>query len=115
MNVNEENTQPYMQSLSSLLNKLQHDGYTEDFRVTTLGLQAPGNDEKFWTPADVKVVNFYRFEGPSSPEDEEVVYVLETADGVKGTLTDAYGPNADPYVTEFLKDFGTFPKKGSHS
>jgi hypothetical protein len=38
------------------------------------------------------VIAYYRFEGASNPDDNVVLYVIETSRGEKGLLLDAYGP-----------------------
>jgi hypothetical protein len=110
MIVNENNSQPYMKSLVSCLNQVVADGYAEDFTVIEEGLRSSGSD-RIYTPAEVEVVNFFRFEGTSNPDDEAVLYVMETTDGVKGTLTDAYGIYMDGDVSAFMKDVDHFHKK----
>lgn len=112
MITNENNTMPYMKSLSSCVNKMVQDGYSADFKATEQGLYTLGTQKTYY-PNDVKVVNFYRFEGPSSPEDNAILYVIETADGVKGTLVDAYGTYSDPYVDRFIKNVEDMHKKVS--
>ena len=102
MITNENNTMPYMRSLSSCLNKMIQDGYGADFKATDGGLYHLGTHKTYY-PRDVKVVNFFRFEGPSSPEDNAILYVIETSDGEKGTLVDAYGMYSDPDVDQFIK------------
>ena len=57
------------------------------------------------------MVNFFRFEGTSSPEDNAILYVIETSDGEKGTLVDAYGMYSDPYVDRFIKNVEDVNKK----
>lgn len=110
MITNENNTMPYMKSLSSCLNKMVEDGYSADFKATDEGLFRL-DTHKVYFPNDVKVVNFYRFEGPSNPEDNAILYVIETSDGVKGTLIDAYGTYSDPYVDRFIKNVDDIHKK----
>lgn len=110
MIVNENNTQPYMKSLSTCLNKVVKDGYTEDFKVTEKGLEALSNG-KIFQANDVKIVNFFRFEGTSNPEDEAVLYVLETSSGLKGTLVDAYNIYSDDLVASFIKEIEAINKK----
>lgn len=110
MIVNEHNSQPYMKSMATLLNKVFNDGYTEDFKVTEQGLVSIQSG-KVYRPEEVKIVNFFRFEGTSNPDDEAVLYVIETADGVKGTLTDAYGVYMDPLLSEFVKQVESIHKK----
>jgi predicted glutamine amidotransferase len=110
MLVNENNSQPYMKSLATCLNKVVHDGYTENFKVTESGLQSVGHD-KVYSPDQVEVINFFRFEGSSNPDDEAVLYVIKTKDGTKGTLTDAYGVYMDPVVSSFMKNVDHFHKK----
>jgi hypothetical protein len=38
-------------------------------------------------------------------------YVIETTDGLKGTLVDAYGPYADRKLSEFMQQVESFQKK----
>jgi hypothetical protein len=44
---------------------------------------------------DLTIVEHYRFEGISDPDDSSVVYALEAPTGLKGVLVDAYGPYAN--------------------
>ncbi len=99
-----------MKTLTLCLNKLLSDGYTEDFKVTDKGLLSL-QSEKTYTPHHIHVVNFYRFEGASDPADNSILYAIETSDGVKGTLVDAYGPYADPKVDKFMKAVEDISKK----
>lgn len=110
MIVNENNSQPYMKSLTACLAKVMQDGFTQDFKVTTAGLQGLQNG-KIYQPEEVEIVNFFRFEGTSNPDDEAVLYVLQTEDGVKGTLVDAYNIYADPAVSNFIKSIDRIHKK----
>lgn len=99
-----------MKTLVSVLNKLTRDGFTEDFKVTEAGLTSVKNGKNY-PPEDVHVVNFFRFEGASDPADNSIVYAIETSDGLKGTLTDAYGPYAEPTVSKFMKQVEDITKK----
>ena len=53
----------------------------------------------------------YRFEGQSDPADNAIMYVVETGDGVKGTLIDAYGAYADENVNKFMSEVEEISKK----
>ncbi|MBC7829206.1 MAG: hypothetical protein H7122_15765 [Chitinophagaceae bacterium] len=112
MITNENSTMPYMKSLSSCLNKMTQDGYSADFKATEEGLYDLGT-HKIYYPSDVRIVNFFRFEGPSNPEDNAILYVIEAGDGVKGTLVDAYGVYSDPYVDRFIRNVDDIHKKVS--
>jgi len=94
---------PYMQSMVSCLSKVVDDGYKEDFKATREGLES-SSTRKLYGPSDVKVITSFRFEGFSDPHDSAVLYVLETSDGVKGTLIDGCGTLADPFVYKFILD-----------
>ena len=93
---------PWMKSLASCSNKMREMGYTEDFQVDKKGLSTFGQGTKVYQPADVKIVNFYRFEGVSDPGDNTIMYVIETNDGTKGTLVDGYGAYASDDVAKFI-------------
>jgi len=59
----------------------------------------------------VRVTNFYRFEGITDPADMAVLYLIETADGAKGTLVDAYGTYSDPEVAKLICAITEIEKK----
>lgn len=105
---------PYMKSLSSCVNRMLQDGYTDGFMASDTGIRSL-HSHKLYNPTDVQVVNFFRFEGSSDPDDNAVMYVIETADGSKGILIDAYGAYADGSITRFMKAVETFGKKISVS
>lgn len=99
-----------MKTLADCINKMVAEGYTEDFKIAEAGLLSL-HDEKLYKPDEVQVNNFYRFEGASDPADNSILYAIETNDGVRGTLTDAYGPYADPQVTKFMEEVSQIEKK----
>jgi hypothetical protein len=97
-----EKLMPELRTLPYLLNKAMEKGYRENYKVTDAGLESI-ETSRIYQPGDVNVVNFYRFEGITDPADMAVLYVIETTDGNKGTLVDAYGPYSDPKVDQFMK------------
>ena len=101
-----------MKTLSFCLNKLTLDGYTEDFKAGERGLLSLQH-EKIYEPGQIQVNNFFRFEGASDPADNAILYAIETDDGIKGTLVDAYGPYADPKVISFMEEVERLHKKVS--
>jgi hypothetical protein len=101
---------PWMKSLSSCINKMKEDGYAEDFQVTKKGMTTYDAD-KVYNPDQVSIINFYRFEGASDPADNSILYVIETDDGVKGTLVDAYGAYSDTDVSKFIVEVHEIQKK----
>ena len=103
-------------SLVNVENQLSKDGYTQDFNVVDGRLHTINNDtNKSYAPDEVTIVDFYRFEGESNPDDTSILYVLETNDDVKGTISTAYGVYADTDTDDYLKqveDLGKNPTKG---
>jgi len=103
MKKDEQNATLQMPTLLDISNKAIQDGYTENFKVASEGL-TNDKEEKFYAPHDVSIVNFHRFEGYSNPEDSAVVYFIETNDGLKGLLIDAYGAYADAKQSNFIRE-----------
>jgi len=99
-----------MKTLASCLTKVVKDGYVENFKVTEDGLQSLETG-KMYQPEQIHIVNFFRFEGASDPSDSAILYVIETDDGVRGSLTDAYGMYADPNIDKFIKEVENISKK----
>jgi hypothetical protein len=102
-----------MSTLTEMITLATEKGYTEEFKITPQGLTVPGSEEVF-QPQDIHIHNFYRFEGPSAPDDMAIMYLVETTSGVKGTLTDAYGTYSDTRINEFIKQVEDFQKKTDH-
>ena len=92
----------FMNNEENLMTNLEKHGYTEQFRVQHKLLESITSG-KTYKCEDVKAVNFYRFEGISDPDDMSILYAIETCDGAKGTLTDAYGRYSDEETGEFMK------------
>lgn len=55
-------------------------------------------------PSNFIVVESYRFEGPSDPGDNTVVYAIESNEGdFKGVLVSGYGAYSDGVSSELIK------------
>lgn len=108
--INEFDEAPFMKSLAACLNKMVSDGYVEDFKATDRGLTSV-HSSKHYFPEQLHVVNFFRFEGNSDPEDNAIMYAIETDDGSKGTLVDAYGAYADENISRIIKQVEDIQKK----
>lgn len=103
-------TPPYLKSLSECHKKMFDDGYKENFKVEDNQLRCLSCD-KLYNPTDITIINFFRFEGQSDPEDSSIMYVIETNDGKKGTIVDAYGAYADPDMSAFITEVENIQKK----
>lgn len=93
---------PYMRDIAQTTNKLLQEGFDKNFKATDDGLLCL-ESEKVFRPQDILVVNFFRFEGISDPSDNSILYAIESTDGTRGTLVDAYGAYSDPKVEKFMK------------
>lgn len=89
-------------SLSVAITDLQQQGYTVDFNLVDDGLCCRDSKER-WSPRHLNVVKYYRFEGKSDPADNTILYVIETNDGRKGLLLDAFGAESGSISTEMLE------------
>ena len=99
-----------LNTMVDCVNSLARHGFTEDFKAREGGLQMISS-KKTYKPDEIKILNFYRFEGNSDPSDNSILYALETLDGKRGTLVDAYGPYADSQVTKFMQEVEEMNKK----
>jgi hypothetical protein len=101
-----------LKTLAQCMNTLKKYGFDKDFQVLEdgKGLKAMDGD-KVYKPEEVSIANFYRFEGESDPADMSILYAIETNDGTKGTLSDAYGPYASRRVSEFIVNVQDINKK----
>ncbi len=115
MRTHEFNSPPHdqnvmMNTMTSCVNKVVKQGYTDTFKITDRGLLSCARN-RYFRPEQIRVINFYRFEGQSDPADNSIMYVIETSDGLCGTLIDAYGAYADSRVNNFMKAVEDIRKK----
>ncbi|RPD52000.1 hypothetical protein DRJ53_03550 [Paracnuella aquatica] len=92
-----------MTDMEKCIKRLESEGYTDQYRVENNRMVSMENKGKKYKPDEVVAVNFFRFEGPSNPDDMSILYAIETTDGRKGTLVDAYGIYADEKTGEFFQ------------
>jgi hypothetical protein len=87
---------------ASVMDDLTRRGFTEQFKLESNGLRGVQSGQTF-APGQIRIVEQYRFEGVSDPDDMSIVFAIETGNGVRGTLTDAFGVYADPRVGAFIR------------
>ena len=89
-------------TLSEALEIFKKEGYEYDFNLKEDRLECKklGKD---YQPEHFNIVKVARFEGMSNPDDNSVLYVIETDDGTKGTLTDAYSTYSQAISPEMAK------------
>ncbi len=83
------------------LQNVQRKGFISQFSVSDDQLVCVSTG-RLYEPREINIVNFYRFEGISDPGDMSILYVIETIDGQKGTLIDAFGIYAQDSVGKFF-------------
>ena len=76
-------------------------GYTGSFIAAAGALRLLGGT-RVYSPDEVTIRDYQRFEGVSDPDDMSIVYALESADGTRGTLVDAFGVYASPAVAAVM-------------
>ena len=88
--------------MTEALEALQNAGYTVDYQLVDGVLRADGGNAP--CPIDQAVVErFYRFEGPSDPGDQMIVFGLRDPNtGMRGSLAAAYGHAAEPDLYDHL-------------
>ncbi len=95
-----------MTELQKCLQLLQDKGFTDEYEIKDNKLHNLTQD-KLYASSDVTAVNFYRFEGESNPDDMSILYAIETHDGRKGTVIDAYGAYSDQKIGDFMNTVET--------
>ena len=100
-------------TLTAMEERLRKEGFLADFNVMDGQLtmmRHDGGAHRTWRAADVRIVDFYRFEGESNPDDMSILYAIECVDGTKGTIANSYGPTADADTDAFLVEVESFGK-----
>jgi len=92
-----------MSTLASAVERLVAEGFTANFGVAGGRLRAHDTGRTF-AAHEVLIREYERFEGVSDPDDMAIVYAIESLNGTRGVLTDAFGVYASPTVSVFLQN-----------
>ncbi len=87
-------------TVSQAITGLKERGYTLDFNLRSNCIECEG--QKF-NSQDFEITEFHRFEGSSDPGDEAIVYAIESRNGLKGVLVNAFGVYSEPVSDEMMK------------
>jgi len=90
-------------TLAGVMEDLTRQGFTEQFMPVGGGVRGVQSGRTFHA-GQVTITAYHRFEGVSDPDDMSIIYALETVSGIRGTLADAFGVHADPFVGAFVRD-----------
>jgi len=76
-------------------------GYNLDFNLKETQIECSTIGRKL-SPNEFDITEFYRFEGNTDPGDEMVVYAIESKDGLKGVLVNAFGVYSNTISNELI-------------
>ncbi len=96
-----DNGEEHASTLSEAIQYLRKRGYRSEFIAGPEGLTEV-NTKKHYRPEDLKIVKVFRFEGNTDLDDMSVLYAIESNDGQKGWLADAYGVYANSYLQDYI-------------
>lgn len=89
-------------TVTEAINDLKQRGFTLDLNLQVNSLQCFNPDLNL-SPDEFEIKEIYRFEGNTDPNDEAIVYAIESKDGHKGVFVNGYGPSADAAGAEMMK------------
>lgn len=84
------------------IEELKRRGFTTNFEFLDQTFRDVDSDRTF-KAGELTIVEHYRFEGASDPDDMSIVYAIESDDGLKGIVADAFGLYANPDLGGFLE------------
>ena len=91
-------------TVTDAIELLREIGYVAEFELVDDHLVS-NRGEASCRVEEAAVEHLFRFEGPTDPGDEMIVFGLrDPATGIRGTLACAFGPAADPALAAHLAD-----------
>jgi hypothetical protein len=90
------------QTVSIATEELRKNGYDASFELEEDLLKSTTSG-KTYSPKDIKIIQFHRFEGDSDSGDEAIVYAIQCIGGEKGTIVSAYGMYGSAALNNFMK------------
>ena len=90
-------------SMAKAIQELKKRGFTANFELLNKSFRDVDSGRTF-KAEDLTIVEHYRFEGASDPDDMSVVYAIASDDGTQGIIANAFGVYADPQLGGFLNN-----------
>jgi hypothetical protein len=94
------------ETLTDALADLQERGYVYNFNLAENTLECKELNLNLH-PEQFAITEYYRFEGMTDLADSSVVYAIESDNGVKGVLVNAYGVYADTLSADMINKLRT--------
>lgn len=82
------------ETVTEAINGLKQRGYTLDFNLEENGVIC-FNPSLRLHPEEFHIHEVYRFEDNTDPDDQAILFAIESNDGHKGVLLNAYGAKND--------------------
>ena len=89
-------------SMTEALKGLHARGFTTNFEFLNNAFCAVDGGRTF-NAEELSILEHHRFEGVSDPDDEAIVYAIESGEGIRGTIADAYGVYSNPELEAFME------------
>ncbi len=99
-------------TMTEALQKLEKKGFKHGFKLKNGALECIETG-KTYKPSDLRIVEHYRFEGNSDPDDMSIIFVVKSNDGEKGTIISSYGTYADLPLMLLLDKVKIVEQKGA--
>ena len=91
------------ETVSDAINRLNKSGYADDYRAEPAGLRAL-KAGCVHAPEAISVDDVVRFEGPTDPDEEAIVFALSCRPHrVKGTYVTSYGAKMAPLDADMVR------------
>lgn len=90
-----------MDSLAVRMRELHSAGWVAQLSVSDAGIRCD-NCRCWAAPEDVVVEVVYRFEGPSDPADESILFAMTMSCGHRGVLPATYGKDTEPNIADVI-------------
>lgn len=88
--------------MTEAVRSLKARGFEADFEYAEGAFRIAGSEGAF-KENELSIVEHHRFEGISDPDDMSVIYAVESSDGTRGTIVDAFGVYANPKLGAALQ------------
>lgn len=98
-----------MDTLTEAIAELEERGWTSQFEVKFGSIHCVGCGEVA-DPEAVGIDEIVRFEGPTDPADESILFAITSPCGHKGTLVGAFGSETPSEDAEAFRVLGNSPE-----